>query len=155
MYISTEGAYIALGDHFLILFRAVGEYPYFKIPSGIILNEYAATGELRVVKENSMEIQDVLTNPRMYAFARISSIAEGLIPVNYIDSSEVQFDEEKINIWIERLQLIDKPNSGLNINSLVMDIVRELGYSRPQALLMIQEIRKQSKCKKNERSVRR
>lgn len=148
MYIKTAGAYIALGDHFLILFRAVGEYPYFKIPSGIILNEYAITGELRVVKENSIEIQDIITNPQMYAFARISSLAEGLISVDYNSIEKIQFDEPKMEIWFDRLSLIDKPNSGLSINSLVMDIIRELKYSRPQSLLMIQEMRKQAKYKK-------
>lgn len=149
MYIKTAGAYIALCDHYMILFRAVGEYPFFKIPSGMILNTYGEDGEIQIVKENSVEIQGILTHPERYAFACISSIAEGIRQqIDYTTTEKIQFDEEKIEIWLDRLALIDKPNSGLQINSLVMDIIRELNYSRPQALMMIQEMRKVLKNKK-------
>ena len=145
MYIDKPGAYLALCDHYLILFRAVGSFPHLKIPSGIILNDYGSEGTFREVLENSPEIQGIYTNPERYVYSAISNLSQELKPLDFTATEKIAFDKEVYAKYSQRLRMIDAPRSGLHINSLAINLMTELNYSLPQAYMFIQELRKKLK----------
>lgn len=145
MYIKSQGAYIALCNEYIILFRAVGQFPHFVIPGGIVLNDYSTTGEFKIVKSNDVEIQGIINNPERYAFVTLDSIADNFNNIDFKSTGKIEFDEDKLSVWIDRLIQIDRPNSGLSINSLLLDIVVKHQYSIPQARMVVQELRKKIK----------
>lgn len=147
MYITKPGAYLALCDHYLIMFRAVGAFPYLKIPTGIILNDYSETGEFRYVTENSPEIQGIYTLPEKFVFSSITDLAAGVKGLNFENTARVEFEAATFEKYSQRLRLIDAPRSGLAINSLATELMFEFGYSLPQAHMFIQELRKRLKEK--------
>lgn len=149
MFIKTPGAYLALCDQFLLLFRAVGEFPFFKVPSAIILNDYGKTGEIRTVTENSIEIQHLIANPSCFSIVTLDAIADRYLPIDFDTTTKIEFDITKFERYTDKLKLIDTYNSGISVNSLIMEIIKDTGYSVPQARMAVQELRK--KIKLNDR----
>lgn len=143
MFIKAEGAYIALSDHSMLLFRAVGSYPFFKIQKAIVLDDFASKGELTVVPENSVEVQTLMSHPELFVFVQVSSIAEGLRSVDRdTAATTVGFDIEMYTKYKDRLILADQANSGITVNTVIGEIVYDYNISIPQARLVIQQLRK-------------
>lgn len=143
MFIKAEGAYIALSDHSMLLFRAVGSFPFFKIQKAIVLDDFASKGELTIVPENSVEVQMLVNHPELFAFVQVSSIAEGLRSIDRdTAATTIGFDIEMFTKYKDRLILADQQHSGVNVNTVIGEIVYDYGISIPQARLVIQQLRK-------------
>lgn len=147
MFIKQAGTYLALCDHYCMLFRAVGSFPFFKIPSALILNDYIRGGEVRQVKENDVEIQGLISNPSRFAIASLDSITDdcSFKEIDTMSIGVVELDPELEKVYIEKLKYIDMSFSGIHINSLIFDIVGECKMSIPQARLVICALRKKIK----------
>lgn len=152
MFIKDTGTYLALGDHYCMIFRAVGSFPFFRIPTAIVLNDYIRGGEIRIVKENEVEIQGLLNHPEKFAISSLNALTD--------DGTFKDFDTETGGIvdigdpeaeakYIEKLKYIDMAFSGIHINSLVHDITSEQGMSLPQARMAISVLRKKIKDERN------
>lgn len=148
MLIKSAGTYFALGSHYAMIFRAVGEFPFFKIVNAIILNDYMKGGELREVKENSIEVQGLINHPGKFAIASLDDITEDA-SFKEIDfesgGEEVALDPETEANLIEKIKYIDMPHSGVHINSLYYDMMVEFGTSIPQNRIIVSVLRKKIK----------
>lgn len=153
MFIKNAGTYLALGDQYVLLFRAVGEFPFFRIPTGIVLNDYIKGGELKMVKENEVEIQGLINHPEHFAIASLDAITDdgSFRSIDFKATGKVLLDPETESKLIDKIKYIDMPYSGVSINSLYYEIIRELNMSLPQARLVVQVLRKKIRDEKNRR----
>lgn len=146
MIIKTAGTYLGLSDNYLILFNVIGKYPYLKIPNGIVLNDFIkGTNGIKMVNENSVEIQYLLNTPEAFAFAGLNDIVDtGFKEIDFVTSSEVELEQSDMK-YVDKLKMIDAKQMGIPINSLIINIVMDKGYSIPQARMLISILRKKIK----------
>lgn len=147
MFIKEAGTYIALCDEYCLIFRAVGAFPFFRIPTGIVLNDYIKGGEIRTVKETEVEIQGLISHPEKYAITSLDEITDNcsLKGIDIMTTGVSTLGSDVELKYTNKLKDIDKRNSGLHINSLIMEIVREENMSLPQARMVVCMLRKRIK----------
>lgn len=68
MRLSKPGIYQIVGDQIELLATVVGETPCLRIKEAIVMNTAFQEGKFEVVKEESIQIQNVYTNPDAYVF---------------------------------------------------------------------------------------
>lgn len=151
MFVKSAGTYIALCEQYCMLFRVVGEFPFFKVPSGIILNDYIRGGELRMVKENEVEIQGLINNPDKYAIASLDEITDNgyFKDIDVKTTGKSALDPEIEAEFIDRIKQVDAPYSGLHINGVIYLLATRLNLSIPQAKIAVMTLRKKIKNERN------
>lgn len=151
MFVKSAGTYIALCEQYCMIFRVVGEFPFFKVPSGIILNDYIRGGDIRMVKENEVEIQGLINNPEKYAIASLDEITDnGYFKDFDIKSTGKSALDPDIEVeFIDRIKQVDSPHSGLHINGVIYLLATRLNLSIPQARIVVTTLRKKIRDERN------
>lgn len=151
MFVKSAGTYLALSEHCCMIFRAVGSFPFFKVPSAIILNDYIKGGELCTVKENSIEIQGLINNPEKFAIASLDEITDNgyFKEIDTKTTGKSALDPKLEAEFIEKIKQVDAPYSGLHINGIMYDLVSRCNFSIPQARIAISTLRKKIKDERN------
>lgn len=68
MRLYKPGIYRIIGEKFELLANVIGEAPCLRITSALVINDLVQYGVFRIVEEQSLEIQEILTNPDKFIF---------------------------------------------------------------------------------------
>lgn len=146
MFIKRKGAYIACGKDFSALIYVVGEFPHFKIVSGIILNNFVEKGEIISLDKNSIELIQMVESPTSFIFAPISNLSENnLKGLDKLSTGVVEFDQQEHVEWIEYYKELER--YGLPMNKLIARIMLT-GRSLPQANVTFSIIERKVKAER-------
>lgn len=68
MRLNKPGIYQIVGDKIELLATVVGESPCLRIKEAIVMNTAFQEGKFEIVKEESIQIQNIYTNPDAYVY---------------------------------------------------------------------------------------
>lgn len=97
-----EGVWMAQGPSQNVIIKAVGEAPFIEIISGIEMNAFFETGQVKKLTKSSVEIQHILQNPYDYQFEALTvsesvlnalGIGKKIFTKNPKDFSEYELNE--------------------------------------------------------------
>ena len=66
--LKKPGLYIANGKNISVLVRIAGTAPCLVAVRGILLNDMQRDGTITVLEKDSLELQDIVANPKSYVF---------------------------------------------------------------------------------------
>lgn len=143
------GLYIANGSRTSILIRVTGEYPMLDIISGVLLNDMEKDGTITALTKDSVEIQDILSNPSKYVFD-LPAISEAVNNAQGLGKSEnkrIEYRDEDFNRWTEDYKRLHKMYPENYYVKMEVELI-QYGFSKPQADLIIGQIESRIKREK-------
>lgn len=139
--LKRPGLYIANGKNTSVLIRVVGTAPCLSIIKGILLNDMEKDGTITVLEENSLEIQDILVNPKSYVFdypAVSKAVLNGL-GMETKEKKRIEFTDEDFQNYIEQYKLNRTMYPKDYIVKTQVYLIQE-NFSKSQADMIINQI---------------
>lgn len=139
--LKKAGLYIANGKSISVLIRVVGELPCLNIVSGVLLNDMEKDGTITALTTDSLEIQDIICNPKNYIFdtPSVSDVVSNEEGLNAKASKYAEFEETKFNEWLEKYVV----NKSMYLKDYYVKtqamLIRE-GYSKSQTDSIIEQM---------------
>lgn len=141
--LKKAGLYIANGKRISVLIRVAGEFPMLDIVSGILLNDMEKDGTITILKPDSLEIQDILSNPRDYVFD-YPSVGEAIknnAGLEKSDNTRIEYSEDLFKKWIDTYKEYKIIYPQDNEIKILVHIMKTGGFSKSQADLILKQIK--------------
>ena len=141
------GLYIANGSRTSVLIRVTGEYPMLDIISGVLLNDMQKDGTVTPLTKDSVEIQDIISNPTKYIFdlPAISEVANNAKGLEKSENKRIEYRDEDFDRWIEDYKSFRRMYPENYYVKMEVKLIQH-GFSKQQADLIIGQI--ESRIKK-------
>lgn len=142
IYLNKPGIYRVIGEQFELLIKVIGTPPTLRIISGIRMNDFVTTGKVVELKEDSVEIQEVMLNPSKFVFAEadISTTAEKKAPSMSLKGVKSPYiNDEQFKLFVSHyINNVNIPGRGKN--ATLAFIMEETGWTVAQANCVILQI---------------
>lgn len=146
--LKTAGLYIANGKKTSILIRVTGEYPMLNIVSGVLLNDMQRNGTITKLDSSSLEIQDILSNPKSYVFdyPAVGDAINNEEGLEASTSKQIEYSENVFSNWVEIYDTYRKMHPHECDIKMLAVIIKE-GYGKRQADLILKQIKTRMKTR--------
>lgn len=139
--LKKPGLYIANGKNTSVLIRVVGTAPCLSIIKGVLLNDMEKDGTITVLEENSLEIQDILANPKSYVFdyPAVSQAVFNGLGMETKEKKRIEFTDEDFKKYLEQYKLNRKMYPKDYVVKTQVYLIQE-DFSKSQADMIINQI---------------
>lgn len=144
MKLNRPGIFRVIGEKFELLANVIGEAPLLRITSAISVNDSLKTGKFVILPEDSLEIQEINTNPDKFLFieydyseiAKLPSYRESIRGNKKPDISDEQYRD-----FVERYKM-DRSIPGRGITATKAYIMEKTGWSLGQINVLTMQMAK-------------
>lgn len=140
--LKKAGLYIANGKNTSVLIRVGGEAPMLDIISGVLLNDMEKDGTITKLDKDSVEIQDIMLNPKNYIFEHpaVSEAVKMEAGLEGTTKARPEFTDSDFNDWIEKYKefRVSYPE---NYEVKLTAFLIRFDYSKTQADMIIRQIK--------------
>lgn len=147
MKINEPGVYQIVGSEIELLAIVVGEKPYLRITSAIIMNSAYQDAKFKKVKEESFEIQHIYNHPDEYVYFPYEGSEVCQLPVKdrSTRSCKMPIITDDMYNEFERRYISDTSIPGRGALNTKIYIMDRTGWTAAQAQLIICKIAKKVK----------
>ena len=139
--LTQEGLYIANGKETSVLIKVVGKAPMLDIACGVLLNDMQTKNKVTILSKDSLEIQDILNNPKSYVYD-LPSVSEAVNNKYGLEREHMkyaEYTETKLLKWVEKYKKLQMAYPDEYVNKMIVVLVHE-NFSVSQARLVIDKI---------------
>lgn len=140
--LKKAGLYIANGKNTSVLIRVGGEAPMLDIISGVLLNDMEKDGTITKLDKDSVEIQDIMLNPKNYIFEHpaVSEAVKMEAGLEGTTKARPEFTDSDFNDWVEKYKefRVSYPE---NYEVKLTAFLIRFDYSKTQADMIIRQIK--------------
>lgn len=140
--LKKAGLYIANGKNTSVLIRVGGEAPMLDIISGILLNDMERDGTITTLNKDSVEVQDILMNPKNYIFEH-PSVSEAVKMETGLDGAtkaRPEYTENDFGQWIEKYKELRTSYPEHYEVKMTAYLIR-FDYSKTQSDMILKQIK--------------
>ena len=139
--LKKPGLYIANGKSTSVLIRVAGTAPSLTIIRGNLLNDMERDGTITVLEKESLEIQDIMANPKSYIFDKpaVSQAVLNTLGLEATEKNRIKYTEKEFAGYIAsyRLNRTMYPDEYIVKTQVVLI---QKGFSKSQADMIISQI---------------
>ena len=101
--LKKPGLYIANGKNISVLVRIAGTAPCLVAVRGILLNDMQKDGTITVLEKDSLELQDIVANPKSYVFdyPSVSEAVKNALGLEATERTKIEYTEQEFNDFIQ------------------------------------------------------
>lgn len=140
--LKKAGLYIANGKSTSVLIRVGGEAPMLDIISGILLNDMERDGTITALTKDSVEVQDIVMNPKNYIF-EYPSVSEAVKMETGLEGttkSRPEYNDADFVEWVEKYKELRVSYPQVYEIKMVAYLIR-FDYSKTQADMIVKQIK--------------
>ena len=139
--LKKPGLYIANGKNISVLVRIAGTAPCLVAVRGILLNDMQKDGTITVLEKDSLELQDIVANPKSYVvdYPSVSEAVKNALGLEATERTKIEYTEQEFNDFIQAYKNNRKmfPEDYI-VKTQVVFINK--GFSKSQADMIIAQI---------------
>lgn len=141
--LKRAGLYIANGKRTSVLIRVAGEAPMLDIVSGVLLNDMEKDGTVTVLDKGSIELQDILSNPKDYVFdfPAVGEAIKNEKGIEVTSNKLVEYTEDTFREWIDKYKEYRQTYPENCDIKIVLHIMKTGGFSKSQSDLILKQIK--------------